>query len=185
MRKVASGARRAAGRPSDPAAHHTHRLELRRFGPEDLDPLFAFMSDATAMQHTYTAPSREHCLARLSAYEAMRPTLGFAPWVVRTAADRRIIGWGGLSVDPDEPAWGLEVGYAFAPSAWGQGFATELVQYALAHAFAVLAAPEVHAFARPANQPSIRVLEKCGFRFLRHEPSLARHHYLSTLEGGA
>ena len=115
----------------------------------------------------------------------MRGTLGFAPWVVRTARDGQVVGWGGLSIDPEEPEWGLEVGYAFSPVAWGQGYATELVQFSLAHAFEVLAAEEVHAFARPKNEPSIRVLHRSGFRLLRYEPSLERNHYLVTVASAA
>ena len=156
----------------------TPSLLLRAFEAADAKALFAFMRDASAMQHTYVAPSLEHCAARLSAYESMRPALGFAPWVARRIGTDDVVGWGGLSLDPDEPGWGLEVSYAFAPSAWGRGYATELVQASLAHAFAVLSAPEVHAFARPENAASVRVLAKCGFTFLRHEPSLQRHHFL-------
>lgn len=163
----------------------TRRLELRRFVKEDAGPLHAFMSQASAMRHTYVAPSFEHCLARLDAYEAMRPVLGFAPWVVRTAGGGEPIGWGGLSIDPDEPDWGLELSYAFAPNAWGRGYATELAQFALAHAFGVLKAPEVHAFARPENAASIRVLHKSGFMLLGHEHTLERDHYLATLASAA
>ena len=163
----------------------TKRLQLRKFSTEDAKPLFALMSIASAMKHTYVAPSLEHCLARLSAYEAMRPTLGFAPWVVRTPENGQIIGWGGLSVDQEEPEWGLEVGYAFAPGAWGRGYATELVQYSLAHAFDVLNAREVHAFAKPENAASIKVLHKSGFKVLRYEPSLQRNHYLATIANAA
>lgn len=143
------------------------------------------MSDAQAMQHTYVAASLEQCAARLSAYEALRLTRGFAPWVVRISDSGELIGWGGLSVDPAAPQWGLEVGYAFTPSAWGQGYATELVRFSLEHAFGALAAPEVHAFARPENLGSVRVLEKCGFKFLRHEVSLARNHFLALTPGAA
>lgn len=157
----------------------THRLLLAPFAPADVDALFAFMGNAAAMQHTYVAPSVEHCLARLSTFEAMRSTWGFAPWVVRTQREGAVVGWGGLSLDPDEPEWGLEVSYAFAPGAWGQGFATELVEASLSVAFGILQAPEVHAFARPANAASARVLQKCGFTLLRYEPRLERNHYLA------
>jgi [ribosomal protein S5]-alanine N-acetyltransferase len=152
-------------------------LVLRAFEPPDATALFQFMGDASAMQHTYLAPSLAHCLARLSAYEAMRPTLGFAPWVVCTQAAGEVVGWGGLSVDPDEPAWGLEVSYAFAPRVWGRGYATELVMRSLGFAFGVLSAAEVQAFAKPHNHASIRVLKKCGFSLLRFESSLQRDHY--------
>lgn len=162
----------------------TQRLLLQGFVPEDAKPLFAIMSDASAMRHTYVAPSVEHCLARLQAHEVMRRTLGFAPWVVRTREGGRVIGWGGLSIDPDEPEWGLEASYAFDPGAWGKGYATELVQYSLAHAFGVLNAAEVHAFAKPENEASIRVLQKSGFKALCFEPRLERNHYLATRPEG-
>ena len=156
----------------------TRNLILRPFESGDTPALYQFMNDPAAMQHTYVAPSLEHCSSRLGAYEAMRSTLGFAPWVARRSETNEIVGWGGLSVDPEEPQWGLEVGYAFAPASWGKGYATELVQFSLGYAFGMLSAQEVHAFAKPANAASTRVLEKCGFSILRYEPSLQRNHYL-------
>ncbi len=39
---------------------------------------------------------------------------------------------------------------------------------------------EIGAFARPANLPSIGVLEKAGFRFVRYEPQLERNRYVIT-----
>jgi len=135
------------------------------------------------MQHTYVAPTLEDCARRLAGYEAMRSTLGLAPWVVRLQEDGEPMGWGGLSLDPDEPEWGLEVSYAFSPTAWGKGYATELVRASLAWAFGPLAAPVVHAFARQENTASVRVLEKCGFAYLCHEPRLERSHYLVRAPG--
>jgi len=160
----------------------TQRLVLRKLLPEDAVPLFAIMGNASAMQHTYVAPSFEHCRARLNAYEALRPVLGFAPWVVCTP-EGQVIGWGGLSVDLEEPEWGLEVSYAFSPAVWGRGYATELVQFSLGHAFQVMNAHEVHAFARPENEASIRVLLKSGFTVLHFEPRLQRNHYIATAGG--
>lgn len=163
----------------------TARLVMRPYVPDDAPALFAFMRDAVAMQHTYVAPNLAHCQARLAAYEAMRPTLGFGPWTVASLETGHIVGWGGLSVDPQEPQWGLEVIYAFAPSAWGRGYATELVLAALATAFGALSVAEVHAYARPQNAASLHVLHKCGFRLLRFEPLLERQHLVATAAGSA
>jgi RimJ/RimL family protein N-acetyltransferase len=163
------------------AAIKTANLLLRPFVHTDLPALYRFMSDGSAMQHTYVAPNIEHCLNRLAAYEAMRSTLGFAPWVARLYEDLEPIGWGGLSVDPEEPEWGLEVSYAFSPTTWGRGYATELVNASLAYAFGPLQAREVHAFAKPENTASFQVLAKCGFRHLRYEPRLHRSHYIAQV----
>jgi RimJ/RimL family protein N-acetyltransferase len=51
------------------------------------------------------------------------------------------------------------------------------VRAALAHGFEALGLPAIGAFARPDNAASIRVLEKCGLRFLRWEPALERNYY--------
>ena len=59
----------------------------------------------------------------------------------------------------------------------GRGFATELVKCSLHHGFEALGLPQISAFAMPANEASIRVLEKCGFKLLRYEPALQRNHY--------
>ena len=157
--------------------HLTQRLRLRPFQADDTCLLFAFMSNPVAMQFTYVAPSLIHCEARLGSYEAMRSTHGFAPWVVLNQEEGSVVGWGGLSVDPEQPDWGLEVSYAFSPEYWGKGFATELVQYSLAHAFTALCATEVSSFAMTDNAASVRVLQKCGFELLRYEDSIQRNHY--------
>ena len=165
--------------------YRTPNLCLRPYEPGDAPALFHFMSDPKAMQHTYVAPSLEHCAERLGGYERMRLKSGFAPWVVRRLETSEVLGWGGLNVDPEAPQWGLEVGYAFARAAWGLGYATELVQFSLTYAFGVLAALEVHAYAKPANTASHRVLGKCGFNLLRYEPSLERNHYLRSAPSAA
>lgn len=159
----------------------TANLLLQPFTEQDAPALFRIMSDGPSMQHTYVAPTLEDCSARLRAYEAMRSTLGFAPWVVRDGDGDAVIGWGGLSIDPEEPEWGLEVSYAFSPNVWGKGYATELVQFSLAWAFGSLSALEVHAFAKPENVRSVRLLERCGFSYLCHEPRLTRNHYVAKL----
>jgi [ribosomal protein S5]-alanine N-acetyltransferase len=163
----------------------TQSLSLRPYEQGDALALFHIMSDATAMQHTYVAASLEQCAARLNAYEGQRQKNGFAPWVVRNLKTRHVVGWGGLNIDPEAPQWGLEVGYAFAPTSWGKGYATELVQFSLECAFGTLAAPEVHAYARPENAASIRVLSKCGLIMLRYEPALQRNHYLVNAPSAA
>ena len=162
----------------------TLRLILRPLHADDVPLLYAIQSDAAAMRFTYCAPSLEACSHRLWKYEAMRTSHGFAPWVVLDRSDAKLIGWGGLGVDPLDPDWGPEISYFFHPAYWGRGLATELVAHCIEHAFHTLALSEVSAFAMPENVASIRVLEKSGFTFLRYEPSLARNHYRISADRG-
>ena len=155
----------------------TPRLFLRPFRDEDVEPLWEIQGDREAMRFTYCAPSRDECGHRLREHERLRAEHGFAPWVMALRADGRVVGWGGLGIDPFEPGWGPEVSYFLHPAHWGRGLATELVRASVAHGFAALVLPAIGAFARPDNTASIRVLEKCGFGLLGWEPALERNHY--------
>jgi ribosomal-protein-alanine N-acetyltransferase len=158
----------------------TPRLQLRPLQPGDVASLYAIQRNPEAMRYTHCARSLDDCVARLQAFEDSRAVNGFAPWVVLDRAGDRVIGWGGLAVDPFDPGWGTELLYFFDPACWGRGHATELVSAALDHAFGPLALAEVDAYAMAENQASIRVLQKCGFAFLRHEPALARQRYRAS-----
>ena len=102
-----------------------------------------------------------------------KPEVGFAPWTLVHRADRRIVGWGGLNIDPNAREWGPEVSYFIHSGYQGKGLATELVRASLEFGFARLNLPAIGAFARPENVGSARVLVKCGFTFVGYEPNAA------------
>lgn len=150
---------------------------LRRPRLADVPALFEFLGDVEAMRHTHVDASPRTCRRRVAAHEWRRRRDGYAPWTVVTKADGRIIGWGGLYDDPFEPGWGVEVGYFFHPSAWGRGYASEMVAACMAIADHTLLLPEVRAFAHPENAGSRRVLERAGFEVVRFVPEMERFLY--------
>src|SRR5262249_28637235 len=121
------------------------------------------------MRYTHAARSRAECADWLRAYAALESTLGYAPWTAVLRDEARVIGWGGLSVDPFDPGWGIEVSYFFHPAYWGRGYATELVRAAVRHGFDTLSLDAIGAFVRPANTASARVRDKCGFALIGYE----------------
>jgi len=155
----------------------TSRLILRRPRLVDVPALFEFLGDAQAMQHTHVDASLRECRRRVAVHEWRRRRDGYAPWTIMTKSDGRIIGWGGLYDDPFDPGWGVEVAYFFHPSAWGKGYASEMVAACTGFADHALRLPEVRAFARPANAGSRRVLEKAGFELVRFVPEMDRFLY--------
>jgi ribosomal-protein-alanine N-acetyltransferase len=155
----------------------TKRLILRPPRLTDVPSLFEFLGDAKAMRYTHADASLRDCRRRVVLHEWCRRRNGYAPWTILSIADGGIIGWGGLYDDPFDPGWGVGVGYFFHPRAWGVGYATELTTECAAVADTVLRLPVVHAFARPANVGSRRVLEKAGFTVVRFVPKLARLLY--------
>ncbi|MCB1741801.1 MAG: GNAT family N-acetyltransferase [Gammaproteobacteria bacterium] len=156
------------------ATRCTARLLLRPFQDADLDALYAIQGDTGHMRYTYSPSSREACREWLLRHEAQRAEQGLAPWSVLDRSSGRILGWGGLCIDPDLPDWGPEVIYFIDRSRGGRGFATELVGEALAHAFLDLDLPAVTAFAMRENLASQRVLLRSGFRPRGFEQSLDR-----------
>jgi len=161
----------------------TERLLLRPTKPSDVPALFAFLGDAQAMRHTTHVATLRACRRHVAGHEWQRRRLGYAPWTIRNRADGAIIGWGGLFEDPFDPGWGVELGYWFAPSAWGRGYASELAAASVAEARDRLHLPELRAFAKPDNTGSCRVLEKAGFIVERYVPELKRNLYRHALGG--
>lgn len=159
----------------------TSRLSLRPTKLSDAPALFAFLGDAEAMRHTSQFATLRACRRHVAGHEWQRRRLGCAPWTVRSRAEGAIIGWGGLFEDPFDRGWGVELGYWFAPSAWGRGYASELAAASIAEARDRLQLPELAAFARPENVGSCRVLEKAGFMRERYVPELERHLYRHAL----
>jgi ribosomal-protein-alanine N-acetyltransferase len=155
----------------------TPRLILRPPRLADVPALFEFLGDADAMRHTHVDASLRACRRRIAVHEWRRRRDGYAPWTVATKTDGRIIGWGGLYDDPFDPGWGVEVGYFLHPSAWGKGYASELVKACMAVADEALQLPTVCAFARSENAASRRVLEKAGFEVVRFVPEMERLLY--------
>ncbi len=78
----------------------------------------------------------------------------------------------------------VELGYRLLLENWGKGYATEAVRATLAYGFQDLKLARVIAFALPQNKPSIRILEKLDFQFLRPflHFNLTHHLYEMTIE---
>lgn len=82
------------------------------------------------------------------------------PFLILSKANGRLLGATGLSFDGSGAA---TTGYVLATDAWGQGYATEALQ-AMVDLARSLGLPALGAFCHPDHIPSLRVLEKCGFK---------------------
>lgn len=82
------------------------------------------------------------------------------PFLIRSKDDGRLLGATGLSFDASGAA---TTGYLLATDARGRGYATEALQ-AMVDLARSLGLSTLGAFCHPDHAPSIRVLEKGGFR---------------------
>jgi RimJ/RimL family protein N-acetyltransferase len=86
---------------------------------------------------------------------------GFGMWLTIQKLDNTAVGLAGLVKREglDVP----DVGYAFAPRVWGQGYAQEAAAAVLAHAQGPMGIPKLAAITTLENFASMAVLRKIGF----------------------
>ena len=149
----------------------TARLVLRPFTADDVDPLYAFHSDPDAVRYVPYPPRTREQVVEVLRRKAANTGLGqegdLLELAVVRAADQALIGDVLLalrSVDHQT----LEVGYIFAPSAGGRGYATETVRALVDLAFGPIGARRVTARVDARNRRSAALLERLGFRLEAH-----------------
>lgn len=147
----------------------TPQLYLRPFVPEDAALAFPWLTDATIMRYMPTGQdfTREQVEARITRYIAHQQQHGYSRWLAIERSSGLPVGDAGLLYLPATQE--VELGYRVIQSHWGRGLATEMANAWLAQAFGSLGLTEVIAFSHPDNLGSIRVMEKSGFHFLRHD----------------
>ena len=149
----------------------TARLVLRPFTAEDRDSLYAFHSDPDAVRYVPFPPrTREQVaevLRRKVANTELREEGDLLELAVHRADDRTLIGDLLLALCSVEHQT-LEVGYIFAPTAGGQGYATEAVRALVELAFSSVGGRRVIARVDDRNRRSAALLERLGFRLEAH-----------------
>lgn len=143
----------------------TQRLLLRQATAGDLQSLFDIYGDPETNLSNPAGPlaSLEKAEEVLQKWIAHWNMQGFGMWAISLKDDPdRTIGFGGLSLKKYGIKERLNLGYRFATTAWGKGYATEMCLANLDYAFNQLKQPAIYAVVRPENTASIKVLEKIG-----------------------
>ncbi len=146
----------------------TARLTVRRLGFDDAPFLVALLNQPSFLANIGDRGVRNvddaHRYLRdgpMALYERH----GFGLWHVSRRADGVAMGMCGLlkrDVLPD-----VDLGYAFLPEFWGQGYAFEAAEATLRLAAQRFGLERVIGVVSEGNAASIRVLEKLGMRFER------------------
>lgn len=144
----------------------TERLVVRRLRPDDLDDFAALTGDPDITRYMDDGRplSRERTALWIDVSEANYRTRGYGCFAVTAKPEDRVIGFCGFAFPPDRPGV-VEIIYAFAPSCWGRGYATEVVRATVAFGFEGCGLTRIEATVDPANGASKRVLEKVGMTY--------------------
>jgi RimJ/RimL family protein N-acetyltransferase len=146
----------------------TARLSLRRLTADDAPFMVALYNEPSFLENIGDRGVRNVDDAQRFLRDgplAMYARHGFGLWHVSRRADGVAIGLCGLLKRDTLPD--VDIGYAFFPAFWGQGYAFEAVAATLAHAARAFGLQRVVAVVSRDNKGSIRVLEKAGMRFER------------------
>ena len=146
---------------------HTPRLTLRHYTMDDLDRLHVLNTDEEVMK--YIRPIQtdidktQRDLVKMLSYYGQEETVGYL------AAEERETGAfiGSFALRDLDGTDKVELGYRLHKAYWGKGYATEGSQALIKYAFTEWKIPELVAVVRPEHVASQRVLEKCGFKYLR------------------
>ena len=146
----------------EPAETLTERLALTAPGPGDLDELHELHADPAVWEHLpsgrHTDRARTEALVQWARHGWEENGLDL--WVARPRAGTGpLLGVGGCSLRHGA-AWNLY--YRFARSAWGRGYAQELIAAARAAAAAVRPDLPVVAYLLEHNTGSKRAAERAG-----------------------
>jgi len=147
----------------------TPRLTLRRPGLADFADSAALWADPRVTRFITRRPATtEEVWARLLRYVGHWALLGFGYWVVQETASGRFVGEVGFADYHREMEPSLagtpEIGWVIAGWAQGQGYATEAVRAAVGWGETRFAGARTVCRIDPANRPSLRVAEKCGYQ---------------------
>jgi len=175
-------------RPEIPTLR-TERLILRPTALSDAHDYHALLSDpAVAAGLQRQAPASfadsERQLHRVLARQATGEATSWSAGL-RDVGIGPTIGFLGL-VRSDFVHRSSEVFYELLSVQWNQGLVTEALRRVIGHAFETLALHRLEGRAHPANQRSIKVLERCGFQregVLRESYFLEGKFYDSVVYG--
>jgi ribosomal-protein-alanine N-acetyltransferase len=142
----------------------TERLRLRNWQPSDREPFAKINADPRVMQFFPKSLTREESDAMVDRIEAHFLSKGFGLYAAELRADGRFIGYVGLHTPTFEAPFTpcVEIGWRLASNVWWKGLATEGATAVARHSLENLGLEQIVSFTVPANQRSIRVMEKIG-----------------------
>lgn len=144
----------------------TSRLILRRWREADAAPFHAMGQDAEVMRYLGPPMTIEDAHATVARVNAGIDRDGCGFWAIERREDREFLGFCGVKPGPAGTpiADDLEIGWRLRRDAWGQSYAREAAEAALAWAWANTSAPRVTAITVPANAASRGLMVRLGMR---------------------
>lgn len=153
--------------PRLPDEVRTERLLLRRWRPEDAEPLAEIYAQPEFLEHM-PALDLEETRSQIERVERSWERDGYSQWAAEDAESGRLIGRLGLLCHRD---WPLvdgpvpEVGWVLHRDFWGRGLATEAGRASIELWRTRLADPQLISITSPRNRRSRAVMQRLGMTY--------------------
>jgi RimJ/RimL family protein N-acetyltransferase len=142
------------------------RLILRDWRQDDLDALWQICSDPQVMAMTGPVHERAETQAMLHRLMARAARDGHTFWALERKRDGRLIGFCGVGRGTvPQLERDLEIGWRLASDCWGQSYAREAAEGALAWTAANRPGEPVFAITSVGNLRSRGLMERLGMRY--------------------
>src|SRR5262245_35119246 len=144
----------------------TDRLILRRLSIEDAEFILELVNEPSWLQFIGDKGVRTIEDARdyiLRGPMELYDRYGFGLYLTELKQDGIPIGICGLI--KREALKDVDIGFAFLPRFWGNGYAVESAVAVMAYGNSAFGLNRIVAITSPANHRSIKVLERIGFKF--------------------
>ena len=146
----------------------TKRLVLRQLTIDDAEFILSLLNEPSFLRYIGDKKVRNIDDAQryiLNGPIASYERNGFGLYLVELREPGTPIGMCGLLKRAELAD--VDIGFAFVPDFWGQGFAFEAAEAVMNYARQTLKLPRIVAITNPDNESSIKLLERLGFSFER------------------
>lgn len=151
-------------------ALETERLILRKLALSGAPEIYRLRSDSEVAVLTGIVPalSIDDAIAHINKIEKLISEEVSTYWAISYKGDPALIGticlW-----NFDIPNETVEIGYELLPEFRGKGIAAEAIKCVTSFGFDKIGAKSITAFPSEANTPSVKLLEKLGFKRADHD----------------
>lgn len=160
----------------------TERLILRMLCEDDFEDFAELCADPDVVRYLGEGVplSRENAWRQMATILGHWQLRGYGPWAVEERESGKVIGRIGFFNPEGWP--GFELGWVLRKDRWGRGYAREGAGEALRHAFNVWKREKVISLIQPANEPSIRVALRLGYRLDGSTEVLGKHVQVYSID---
>jgi ribosomal-protein-alanine N-acetyltransferase len=148
----------------------TPRLLLREFNPADASLFYELNSDPEVVRYVGEPVLKNSAEALVIMEERIFPQYekyNLGRWAVELKSTGGFLGWCGIKFIEEKEEFDL--GYRFSQKHWRKGYGTESAKAVLEFGHREIKIRKITGKALLGNTGSIRILEKIGMKFLKHE----------------